>query len=65
MDWANFFSMGGYGFYVWGSYLAALIAIGGEVFILLRRKKKLQRAAPRGRARREIPVSRGLELDNN
>lgn len=41
MDWSNFFSMGGYAFYVWGSYLVALVAIGGEVFLLLRRKKSL------------------------
>lgn len=41
MDWSNFFSMGGYAFYVWGSYLVALVAIGGEVLLLLRRKKSL------------------------
>jgi len=32
-------SMGGYGFYVWGSYLLAFVAIGLEVFALSRRKK--------------------------
>ena len=37
MDW----SQGGYGFYVWGSYLFALLAIGGEVIALARRKKHL------------------------
>jgi heme exporter protein D len=37
MDW----SQGGYGFYVWGSYLFALLAIGGEVVALTRRKKVL------------------------
>jgi heme exporter protein D len=41
MDWSRFFSMGGYGFYVWGSYLVALIALGGEVLLLLRRKRNL------------------------
>jgi heme exporter protein D len=40
MNWAKLFSMGGYGFYVWGSYLAALLLIGGEVLILLLRRKK-------------------------
>jgi len=37
MDW----SQGGYGFYVWGAYLFALLAIGGEVIALTRRKKAL------------------------
>lgn len=39
MDWSKFFSMGGYGFYVWGAYLFALLAIVGEVVGLMRRKK--------------------------
>ncbi len=38
--WSDFFSMGGYAFYVWGSYLISLIAIGGEVLLLRRRKKE-------------------------
>lgn len=38
-SWSDFFSMGGYALYVWGSYLLALLAIGGEVLFLLRRKK--------------------------
>ena len=33
--------MGGYGFYVWGSYLTALILIGGEVVAVSLRKQKL------------------------
>ena len=47
MDWSKFFSMGGYGFYVWGSYLVSLVAIGAEVFFVLRRKKNLVRNAAR------------------
>jgi heme exporter protein D len=39
MNWAEFFWMGGYAFYVWGSYLIALLALGGEVVFLLRRRK--------------------------
>jgi heme exporter protein D len=39
MSWSEFFSMGGYAFYVWGSYLIALLALGGEVVFLLRRRK--------------------------
>jgi heme exporter protein D len=41
MKWSEFFSMGGYAFYVWGSYAVALIVMGGEVILLLRRKKTL------------------------
>ncbi len=39
MDWSEFVSMGGYGFYVWGSYLSALIVMGLEVVLLVRRRK--------------------------
>ena len=41
MNWSEFFSFGGYAFYVWGSYAVALIAMGGEVILLIRRKKTL------------------------
>lgn len=43
MNWSEFFSMGGYGFYVWGSYLTAFILLGGEVVLLMRRKKSLRK----------------------
>ncbi len=42
MNWHDFIYMGGYGFYVWGSYVVALVAMGGEVFLLMRRKKTLK-----------------------
>jgi heme exporter protein D len=42
MDWSRFFSMGGYAFYVWGSYLVALVLMGGEVALLFKRKKSLR-----------------------
>lgn len=43
MTWSEFFSMGGYAFYVWGSYLATLILMGGElVFLLLPTKVSRQ-----------------------
>jgi heme exporter protein D len=41
MNWPDL-SMGGYGFYVWGSYIFALIAIIWEVVSLKQRKKALQ-----------------------
>lgn len=31
--------MGGYAFYVWGSYVIALIVMGGEVVALRQRRK--------------------------
>lgn len=42
MRLAEYFHMGGYGFYVWTSYLFALLAMGGEVALLMRRKRSLQ-----------------------
>jgi heme exporter protein D len=47
MTWSEFFSMGGYGFYVWGSYLTALILLGGEVILLRRRRNSLRKRVDR------------------
>lgn len=47
MSWSEFFSMGGYAFYVWGSYLTALILLGGEVILLAKRKKSLGKRSDR------------------
>jgi heme exporter protein D len=44
MNWPDL-SMGGYGFYVWGSYLFALVAIVWEVVSLRQRKKALANEA--------------------
>ncbi len=41
MTWSEFFSMGGYAFYVWGSYGLALLLMGGELILVLRRKRAL------------------------
>ena len=40
MNWPDL-SMGGYGFYIWGSYIVSLIAIVWEVVSLKQRKKAL------------------------
>jgi heme exporter protein D len=40
MNWPDL-SMGGFGFYVWGSYLFSLIAIVWEVVSLKQKKKAL------------------------
>jgi heme exporter protein D len=33
-SWGEFWAMGGYGLYVWGSYGAAIIAISIEIILL-------------------------------
>jgi len=43
MKWSEFFSMGGYGLYVWGSYITTLILLGAEVVLLMKRKKSLRK----------------------
>lgn len=50
MNWSEFFSMGGYGFYIWGSYLAALLVLVGEVVLLMKRNKARKRASRVGKA---------------
>jgi heme exporter protein D len=41
MSWSKFFSMGGYGLYVWGSYGVTFVLLAGEVLMLLKRKRDL------------------------
>ena len=36
----NFLAMGGYGFYVWGSYGVTALCIGLEIFSLKSRKER-------------------------
>jgi len=43
MKWSEFFSMGGYGLYVWGSYITTLILLAAEVVLLMKRKKSLRK----------------------
>jgi len=47
MSWADFFSMGGYGLYVWGSYLTTVIVLGAEVVLLMKRKNSLRKRSSR------------------
>jgi heme exporter protein D len=46
-SWSEFFSMGGYGFYVWGSYGVTFVLLVAEVLMLRARKRRLMRTAPR------------------
>ena len=47
MNWgspAEFFAMGGYGFYVWGSFLVTAACVAAEMLLLrVRRQNALQR----------------------
>ena len=47
MNWgssAEFFAMGGYGFYVWGSFLVTAACLAAEPLVLAaRRRRALQR----------------------
>ena len=43
MNWSEFFSMGGYGLYVWGSYITTVVVLGAEVVLLMKRKKSLRK----------------------
>jgi len=40
MDWGAFFAMGGRGFFVWGSYVVALIVVAFEVASVLARRRR-------------------------
>lgn len=42
-SWSEFFSMGGYGLYVWGSYVVTLICIVGEIILISRRHRTLEK----------------------
>ncbi len=44
---SDFVAMGGYGFYVWGSYGVTFVFIAFEIIALRRRSKALLRRRPR------------------
>jgi heme exporter protein D len=41
MNWAEFFNMGGYAFYVWGSYGVFALAIAAEIVAVRLRKRRV------------------------
>ena len=50
MQWGNlsdFFAMGGYALYVWGSYLVAAVVIAAEIATLIHRGRTLRARAGR------------------
>lgn len=58
MNWPDL-SMGGYGFYIWGSYLFSLIAIVWELVSLSQRKKALTQQQERSSDSVPASVLRG------
>ena len=49
MHWnslSEFINMGGYGTYVWGSYLVTFVLLAAEIIALRVRKRKLGRGTP-------------------
>jgi heme exporter protein D len=41
-SWSEFWAMGGYGFYVWGSYAVTLASLAIEIVLLRRRGHEAQ-----------------------
>jgi heme exporter protein D len=41
MNWPEFFNMGGYAFYVWGSYGVFALAIAAEIVAVRLRKRRV------------------------
>ena len=56
MNWASaaeFFAMGGYAFYVWGSFLATALCVTAEVLLLRARRSGALRRVRAEKVRRE------------
>ncbi|MEO6696573.1 MAG: heme exporter protein CcmD [Gammaproteobacteria bacterium] len=51
MNIAEFFHMGGYGFYVWGSYAVALVVLSVNIVSALRNKQRVLHSLMRTKAR--------------
>jgi heme exporter protein D len=43
MNWSEFFAMGGYALYVWGSYLLAALVLVLNVWMPMRRRTAVRR----------------------
>jgi heme exporter protein D len=49
MHWnslSEFINMGGYGRYVWGSYIVTFVLLTAEIIALRARKRRLERTGP-------------------
>ena len=59
MNWGStseFFAMGGYGFYVWGSFLATFACLAAEVVLLRTRRRNALTQVRAERVRNEAPA---------
>ena len=56
-SWSDFFTMGGYALYVWGSYGVTLALLVTEIILLMLRKRNIFKhlVRIRGAARRAAP----------
>lgn len=55
-SWGDFFAMGGYALYIWGSYIVTAAMIAIEVWMLARRKRAaFARVGRAGAANRSSP----------
>jgi heme exporter protein D len=56
MNWesaSQFWAMGGYGFYVWGSYAVSAVLIAAELVLVARRMR-----GARAQAARDVKIAR-------
>ena len=60
-SWSEFFSMGGFGLYVWGSYGITLVLLAGEVLMLWKRKRNITRRANPEIASNETQLNTSLQ----
>lgn len=52
-SWSEFFSMGGYGPYVWGSYAVTFMLLTIEVLMVIKRKRAIAKSPIRSEGRLE------------
>ena len=53
-SWSDFFAMGGYALYIWGSIIVVAVCMLGEVFGLKLRRKALSQQRPMAKAARKL-----------
>jgi heme exporter protein D len=49
-SWSDFFAMGGYALYVWGSFIVVFGCMAGEVMLLAQRGKSIRAQLANARA---------------
>jgi heme exporter protein D len=60
-SWSDFFRMGGFGLYVWGSYGITFVLLAGEVLMLWKRKRNIARRANPEIASSETQLNTSLQ----